>query len=527
MSAGRQRRDHEAFQVDCAGLARGESPEPIVFVLFGATGDLARSQLIPALFALHRRGLSPEQFAIVGVARGEGSDRSFREAARASVVAADGSPPAEWRGFAERLSYVDVGSRDEARSSYERLRSEIDDARRRQSIDGGSLLFHLAVPPAAYAEIVENLSAVGLLDVNGLSARVIVEKPFGHDRRSARELDRRMLAVLDEERIYRIDHYLGKETVQNLLVFRFANPSFEPVWDRRYIDHVQITAAEPEGIGSRAGYYEQAGAVRDMLQSHLLQLLCMTAMEPPRRYAAQDLRNESVKVLEAIVPPERAGRDWAVGQYGPGRVAGEPVAGYRDERGVDAGSAVPTYAALRLRLQNPRWAGVPFYLRTGKRLPRKCTEITVQFRDVPHLLFPLTGDAERRTENASFLTFRLQPDEGILHSFLAKQPGPGICLRPVRMNFVYDRAFDIEQPPGAYEWLLHDAMLGDPTLFPRSDWIGRAWSTVEPLLDADAEPEPYAAGRWGPESARRLIEQDGRHWRPGPATAQRPEPANK
>jgi glucose-6-phosphate 1-dehydrogenase len=343
--------------------------------------------------------------------------------------------------------------------------------------------------------------------------RVIIEKPFGHDETSARALDRQLLAVITEEQLYRVDHYLGKETVQNMLVFRFANPDFEPIWNRNYIDHVQITAAEDEGVGTRAGSYDNTGVVRDMIQNHLLQLLCMTAMEPPVSYDGTSLRTETFKVLQAVRPSDRA-QDWALGQYGAGEVAGRHVCTYRDEKDIPETATTPTFAALRLKLDSWRWGGVPFYLCSGKRLPRKLTEITVHFKPTPHLMFPVE-DPQRLQH--SILTFRLQPDEGILHTFLAKQPGPGICLRPVTMNFRYDTTFGIEEPPSAYEWLLLDAMHGDQTLFPRSDWIYKAWSVVDPIIQRwEADPPQdlpnYAAGSWGPAAADTLLRQDGRAW---------------
>ena len=330
---------------------------------------------------------------------------------------------------------------------------------------------------------------------------MVLEKPFGYDAASARALDRQLLTVVREEQLYRVDHYLGKETVQNMLVFRFANPGFEPIWNRQYIDHVQITAAESEGIGTRAGYYDRIGAVRDMVQNHLLQLLCMTAMEPPLSYDGVALRNETVKVLQAVQPID-IHQDCVLGQYGAGEIEGHEVPAYRAEADVPADSTTPTFAALKLTLDNWRWAGVPFYLRTGKRLPQKYTAITLHFKPTPHLMFPVE-DAERLHSNV--LTFSLQPNEGIVHTFLAKQPGPDICLRPVTMHFRYDLTFGIQRPPSAYEWLLHDAMQGNQTLFARSDWLYEAWSIVDPVIQhwetqAAQDLPRYAAGTWGPHS---------------------------
>ncbi len=319
--------------------------------------------------------------------------------------------------------------------------------------------------------------------------------------------------MVNEEQIYRVDHYLGKETVQNMLVFRFANPGFEPIWNHHYIDHVQITAAEDEGIGTRAGYYDTTGVVRDMVQSHLLQLLCMAAMEPPVSYDGVALRNETVKVLQAIRPVD-VQRDCVIGQYGAGGLDNHELRAYRDEPNVLSDSATPTFAALKLTLDNWRWARVPFYVRTGKRLPRKCTEINIYFKPTPHLMFPVANGAQWHN---NILTFCLQPNEGIVQTFLAKQPGPDIYLRPVTMHFRYDLTFGITYPPSAYEWLLHDAMQGDQTLFARSDWIYEAWSLVDPVMTyweaQGARDLPlYPAGTWGPGAAEALVARDGRAW---------------
>jgi glucose-6-phosphate 1-dehydrogenase len=367
-----------------------------------------------------------------------------------------------------------------------------------------------------YGDLAQKLATTGLLQSQTGWRRIIIEKPFGRDEASARALDQQLLAGVSEAQLYRVDHYLGKETVQNMLVFRFANPSFEPIWNRHYIDHVQITAAESEGIGTRSGYYDTTGVVRDMVQNHLLQLLCMTAMEPPVSYDGVALRNETVKVLQAIQPLD-VQHDCVLGQYAAGTIDGQAVPGYRDEANIPADSMSPTFAALKVRLGNWRWAGVPFYLRTGKRLPQKRTEITIHFKPTPHLMFPA---AAAELQHGNVLTFSLQPNESIVHTFLAKQPGPEICLQPVTMHFRYDLAFGIKRPPSAYEWLLHDAMQGDQTLFARSDWIYRAWSIVDPVnqhWEATTTPEMpvYAAGAWGPQAAQALLARDGRAWYAG------------
>jgi glucose-6-phosphate 1-dehydrogenase len=493
-------------------MAKGKPLDPCLVVIFGASGDLSRHTLIPSLYALSCRGLLPEPFAIIGFARRAWNDEAFREQMHQIVKHHETFDGDAWERFARGLTYVtgDIGSPPS--DSYAMLRRQIDQVRAERHLPG-NILFHCSTPPRLYGEIVQKLGAASLLESGDGWRRVIIEKPFGHDETSARALDRQLLAVITEEQLYRVDHYLGKETVQNMLVFRFANPGFEPIWNRNYIDHVQITAAEDEGIGTRAGYYDNTGVMRDMIQNHLLQLLCMTAMEPPVSYDGTSLRNETLKAIQAVRPLDW-GQDWVLGQYGAGEVAGRQVRAYRDEKDIPETATTPTFAALRLKLDSWRWAGVPFYLRSGKRLPRKLTEITVHFKPTPHLMFPIE-DPQRLQHN--ILTFRLQPDEGILHTFVAKQPGPDICLRPVTMNFRYDTTFGIEEPPSAYEWLLLDAMQGEQTLFPRSDWIYKAWSIVDPITQHwEAEPPQdlpnYAAGSWGPVAAEALLRQDGRTW---------------
>jgi glucose-6-phosphate 1-dehydrogenase len=400
--------------VDCMGMAKGRPPEPCVVVIFGASGDLARRTLIPSLYALACQDLLPEPFAIVGFARRDWDDAAFRDEMYRYVAHRPNFRAEVWQRFARRLSYVAGDFSAPASAAYLALREKIAKVQADWHVPG-NILFHLSTPPQFYGDIVHRLAAVALLQSDAGWRRVIIEKPFGRDEASARALDRQLLAVVDEARLYRVDHYLGKETVQNMLVFRFANPGFEPIWNRLYIDHVQITAAESDGIGTRAGYYESNGVVRDMIQNHLLQLLCTTAMEPPVAYDGTALRNETAKVLQAVKPPN-VRRDGVLGQYGAGESDGQRVRAYREEADVPATSTTPTFAALRLGIDNWRWAGVPFYLRSGKRLPRKLTEISIHFKPTPHLMFPV-DDAEHLQRNV--LVFRLQPDEGIIHTFLA------------------------------------------------------------------------------------------------------------
>ena len=501
-------------QVDARGLQRDSLADPCVMVIFGASGDLARRELLPSLFELHNKRLLPEPFAVIGFSHGQWDEAAFREEMRRAVEGSCGHVP-DWDSFAPRLSFVRGDATSPPDDAYAALAAEIERVRAAFAIPA-NVLFHLAVPPSLFGPIAARLGQAGLAASTGGWRRLVVEKPFGRDRSSAQRLDRQLREVFGEEQIYRVDHFLGKETVQNMLVFRFANPSFEPVWNRNYVDHVQITVAEDLGIGTRAAFYEQTGVVRDMVQNHLLQLLCMTAMEPPVCFDAASLRDETVKVLEAVtVVPVDLDAGAVRGQYGPGMAAGEAVRGYREEAGVPADSTTPTYAALKLTLDNWRWADVPFYLRTGKRMTRKLTEVAIQFKPTPHLMFPVE---DRRPTQHSVLVFELQPDEGIIQTFAAKQPGPGLVVRPVTMKFGYAEAFGVEEPPRAYAWLLLDVMQGDQTLFARADWIDKAWQIVDPIVDRWASEPPagfpnYAAGTNGPPAADRLMRRDFREWR--------------
>lgn len=502
-----------SFDVLASGLASASRTEPCVMLIFGAGGDLTRRELVPSLYELASKGLLPEPFAVLGYSRGDYGDEQFRKDMEESVRSQCAFRQETWRRLAAALHFV--GGDFESDEGYARLAKRLGEIREDRGIPD-NVFFHLAVPPLFFGAIVDRLGSTGLAHSEHGWRRVVIEKPFGEDQASARKLDAKVRSVFDEEQVYRIDHFLGKETVQNMLVFRFANPSFEPIWNRNYIDHVQITVAEDIGIGTRAGFYEKTGVVRDMVQNHLLQLLCMTAVEPPVRFDSSSLRDETVKVLQAArVTPFDPARDAVRGQYGPGTVSGQEAAGYREEVGVDPASVTPTFAALELTLDNWRWAGVPFYLRTGKRLERKLTEVAIQFHRTPHMMFPLTGE-ERLSGNV--LAFRLQPEEGILQEFVAKQPGPDIELRTVTMNFGYATAFGVEEPPRAYAWLILDVMEGDQRLFARADWIYEAWSVVDPLIEHWDATEPpdfpnYAAGSWGPEAAAELLGRNGRSWR--------------
>ena len=500
------------FAPHCVGLSSGTPTDPCCIVVFGGAGDLSRRELIPALYDLACQALLSEPFTIVGFSREHMDDKTFRELMRRAVAEQRSFDPKHWERFAPHLHYV-VGHFDAPpEGDYTLLRDKLHSLQKRHGIPD-NVLFHLATPPVFFCGIVSRIEESGLATSGRGWRRLVIEKPFGTDERSARELDRKILEVFSEDQTYRIDHFLGKETVQNLLVVRFANPSFEPIWNRNYIDHVQITVAEDIGIGTRAGFYEKTGVVRDMVQNHLLQLLCMTAIEPPVRYDGAGLRDETAKVMKAIRSLD-VRVDAVRGQYGPGHLDGTGVPGYREEKNVAPDSGTATYAALRFMIDNWRWAGVPFYLRSGKRLARKLTEVAIHFKPTPHLMFPVIPDSL----GGNVLAFRLQPEEGIMQTFVAKQPGPGLCLQPVTMNFRYASAFGVEQLPNAYSWLLHDAMSGDQTLFARADWIYRAWQVVEPVIAHWAAVPPhdfpnYAAGSWGPLAAEGLLRAGKRAWK--------------
>ena len=486
-----------------------------VITIFGASGDLTRRKLVPALCNLAAAKLLPERFAVVGVASRPMTTDAFREHLEA-VVRSGGAAAIEprcWQWVKDRIYYVQGDCADPA--TYEVLRRGIEQVEAR--IDGAAgRLFYLAVAPTLFPEIVRGLSAAGLaLHDEDRWSRVVVEKPFGRDLQSARALNRELLRHLREEQIYRIDHYLGKETVQNLLVFRFANTFPEPLWNRHYIDHLQITATETVGVEHRGRYYETSGAMRDMIPNHLLQLLSLTAMEPPISFDANAVRDKQAEVLHAVQPPtvNGASNGFVLGQYGAALGSGDTCVGYRDEPNVDPNSATETFAALKLTIDNWRWAGVPFFLRTGKRLAKRVTEIAIQFRRPPVGLFR-NGDVGDLHGNR--LVLHIQPDEGISLQFGAKRPGTVTSIGNVNMDFDYARDFGQRQETG-YERLIHDCMLGDATLFQRADMIEAGWSIVDPLLCVDASHPArafpnYPAGSWGPAEADALLAREGRQW---------------
>lgn len=490
--------------------------DPCVLVIFGASGDLTKRKLIPALYNLARDQLLPEAFAVIGMAGSNLTRDEFRRKVSEDIRHHLPGPvePGPWAWLESRLDYFSGDLRDA--TTFAGLREVLARVEKDRGT-GGNRLFYLATPPDLFSLIVRQLGAATLAgEEGGRWRRVIVEKPFGRDLETARALNRDLRQVLKESQIYRIDHYLGKETVQNLLIFRFANGIFEPIWNRRYVDHVQITVAEALGVEQRGGYYDQTGALRDMVPNHLFQLLTLTAMEPPISFEAGSVRDDQVKVLRALKPltPEEVPRRVVRGQYGEGTVEGRRVPAYRAEPHVAPASCTETYVALKVLIDDWRWQDVPFYLRTGKRLARHVSEIAVQFRCAPPVLF---RDTPVPCPNPNLLVLRLQPEEGISLRFEAKVPGPVVRLGEVNMDFRYADYFG--QPPSTgYERLLHDCMIGDATLFWRADMVELAWSAVMPILEAwQAAPCPefpnYAAGSWGPAAADALLERDGRRWR--------------
>ena len=527
-------------------LEQFQVSSPAIMVIFGASGDLANRKLLPALYKLSQQRLLPPNFVILGYARSELTDAEFRLRARSSMVT---NPEVEfqagaWEAFAPRLFYIS-GKYDEI-EGFERLRDRITGLEEQWNLSG-CRLFYLSTPPSVYESIVTFLGEsdlVGPADGSNWT-RIVIEKPFGSDLASAHKLNDHVLSVFDEDQVFRIDHYLGKETVQNVLVFRFANGIFEPIWNRNYVDNVQITVAESIGVEGRGGYYEKAGALRDMVQNHLLQLVALTAMEPPIAFDAKAVRDQKVNLLQAIRPlqPEEVPEYVVRAQYAAGTAATRPVSAYLDEGGVACDSTTETYVAWRLEIDNWRWQGVPFYLRTGKALPRKATEISVTFRRAPHLLFDsaegfdgtgrqVSGSAaagtvppplHRDSLSRNVLTMRIQPDEGITLKTLAKRPGPSVNLTPVNLEFTYGHSFG--DPPDAYQRLLLDVVLGDSTLFTRRDEVEIAWQHITHVLegwhmqealaangDGPLRLPNYQAGTWGPEEADALLAREGQHW---------------
>jgi glucose-6-phosphate 1-dehydrogenase len=486
---------------------------PTTMVIFGATGDLSKRKLLPAIYNLAHEGALPERFNLIGVSRGDLADDEFREQARSSIAEFSRREPDDkvLDGLLDRMRYVSGTFDDE--SMYDKLGSALDEYDEEAGIEFNRL-FYLSTAPSFFPVIAESLGEHGLNRNEGSEVRIIIEKPFGTDLESAKELNRRVLAYFDESQVFRIDHYLGKETVQNMLVLRFANMIFEPLWNRSYVDYVQITAAEDIGIGSRAGYYDQSGALRDLIQNHLLQLLMILTMEPPVSFTADEVRDEKVKILHSIpVPSKEDVPKIAVrAQYGPGSSGGEEVGGYLDEADVPEDSRTETFAAVRLQIDNWRWAGVPFYLRTGKRLARKTTEIAVTLKPVPHLAFEQSGSLGVEPNH---LILSVQPNEGVSLSLVAKIPGARMSVRPVNMEFLYGTSF-MSQSPEAYERLIMDTMRGDATLFARNDEVEAAWEICDPILQAwkeTDEPLPqYPSGSAGPKEAEELL-QPGHKWR--------------
>jgi len=485
---------------------------PCGLVLFGVTGDLARKKLMPAIYDLANRGLLPPGFSLVGFARRDWATQDFGQVVHDAVKQHARTPFSEdvWRNLSEGFRFV-PGTFDDP-AAFDLLARTVEELDRDRGT-GGNHAFYLSVPPSFFAPVCEQLERCGLTKAEGDSwRRVIIEKPFGHDLKSAQQLNEIVEGVFPPDAVFRIDHYLGKETVQNLLALRFANQLFEPVWNANYVDHVQITMAEDIGIAGRAGYYDGIGAARDVIQNHLLQLLALTAMEEPVSFDAKDLRAEKEKVLSAVRLPADLDKHSARGQYAAGWQGAEEVVGYLAEDGVDQGSTTETFAAVTLEVDTRRWAGVPFYLRAGKRLGKRVTEIAVVFKRAPHLPFEHTA-TEELGQNA--IVIRVQPDEGVTLRFGSKVPGSQMEVRDVTMDFGYGSSFT-EASPEAYERLILDVLLGDPPLFPRHEEVEQSWKILDPLLDhwaKNGKPEQYPAGAWGPRSAHQMLERDGRVWR--------------
>jgi len=492
----------------------GGASDPCAVILFGASGDLAKRKVIPALFDLAAHNSLGSRYAIIGFARTPMNDDSFRSAlgdAAKTMSELGDVDPAKWNDFASNLFYSPGDYSDQ--QAYAQLAKRLAELDAQKSL-AGNRLFYLSTPPEVYPDIVEQLGRAGLSrPANSKSwVRIIIEKPFGRDLATAKELNEIVHNVFEEQQVYRIDHYLGKDTVQNLLVLRFGNGIFEPLWNRNYVDHVQITAAETLGVERRGGFYETAGALRDMIQSHVLQLTSLVAVEPPASFDATAVRNEKLKVLQSIRPfdLEMVAQSVVRGQYAPGTINDKPVPGYREEQNVNPKSRTETFVAAKLLIDNWRWANVPFYLRTGKRLAKRTTEIVIQFKRAPHIVF------RGREADANRLILNIQPDEGISVSFGAKRPGTEMSIGNVTMNFSYREGFG-DSSRSAYATLVNDCLRGDATLFDRGDTVEAAWSLVEPVLDVwsaakTASVPQYAAGSWGPKESDNLLEREGRKW---------------
>ncbi|MEW2568542.1 glucose-6-phosphate dehydrogenase [Streptomyces sp. NPDC047070] len=485
---------------------------PSGLVIFGVTGDLSRKKLMPAVYDLANRGLLPPGFSLVGFARRDWEDEDFAQIVHDSVRDHARTEFREevWQQLAEGMRFIPGDFDDD--QAFEQLRAAVDELDTSRGTSG-NYAFYLSVPPKFFPKVVKQLKKHGLAEAPaGSWRRGVIEKPFGRDLKSARELNRVVHEVFDPEQVFRIDHYLGKETVQNILALRFANQMYEPIWNRSYVDHVQITMAEDIGIGGRAGYYDGIGSARDVIQNHLLQLMALTAMEEPIAFDADSLLTEKLKVLKSVKLPENLGEHTVRGQYAAGWQGGEKVRGYLDEDGIDPGSTTDTYAAVKLEVDNRRWAGVPFYLRTGKRLGRRVTEIAVVFQRAPHSPFDSTATEEL---GANAIVIRVQPDEGMTVRFGSKVPGTSMEIRDVSMDFAYGESFT-ESSPEAYERLILDVLLGDANLFPRHQEVEESWKILDPIegyWDTHGKPAQYASGTWGPGEADEMLARDGRSWR--------------
>lgn len=498
------------------GTCDVEIPNPCGLVIFGASGDLTKRKLIPSLYRLHKNRLLAENFFILGLSRTEMGTDQFRESMRAAVKEEFPKDFNEsiWKEFRAKLYYSPIDYVETKSSISSLLKKKLPSLEKKHQT-GGNRIFYLALPPTIYENVIMNLGIAGLSRGDTGYTRIVIEKPFGRDLDSARKLNGILQNSFEEKQIYRIDHYLAIETIQNIFMFRFANSIFEPLWNRRYIDHIQITAAETIGVEHRAGYYEEVGVIRDMFQNHMFQLLALTAIEPPALFEADLVRDEKVKVFHSIrpFPLDRLNEYVASGQYGRGNIDEKPVPGYREEKGVSRKSTTPTFAAMKVFIDNWRWHGVPFYLRSGKRLSKRKTEISIHFKPVPYMMFSKTME---ESIEPNVLVLKVRPDEGISLIVQTKNPGSRICLRPMQMDFSYEKDVELD----AYEWVLLDCMVGHHMLFVREDGVEQTWSLLTPVIDrlesitkVDEFPN-YAAGSSGPETAALLLERDGRTWRP-------------